>query len=241
MRNGTIRRRDGKPYIAVGDYVKDLKAMWHWHIKVERKRGNLIMDICVDLDRTKPKPTWVYLTEEQVRLLCQHANFKYRTLIMFLYDSGIRAPTELLNIRVGDFSENFSKLLIREEVSKTFGRKINLLLCPPLVRDYVKFENLSTGDALFASNHVVLNRCLRRLAVRVLGGEVSPGGERYSMLSLYDFRHSSACFWLPKYKSESGLKYRFGWKKSEQIHYYTELLGMSDTITTDDLVSPPNG
>lgn len=29
--------------------------------------------------------------------------------------------------------------------------------------------------------------------------------------------------------------YRFGWKKSDKIHYYSELLGMKDTITEDDL------
>jgi hypothetical protein len=58
---------------------------------------------------------------------------------------------------------------------------------------------------------------------------------KHKNLSLYDFRHSSACFWLPRYKSESALKYRFGWKKSDMIHYYTEFLGMKDTISQDDL------
>jgi FtsZ-binding cell division protein ZapB len=52
---------------------------------------------------------------------------------------------------------------------------------------------------------------------------------------MYDLRHSAACYWLPRYKSESALKYRFGWKRSEMIHYYTEFLGMKDTITEEDL------
>ena len=43
-------------------------------------------------------------------------------------------------------------------------------------------------------------------------------------------------YWLPRYKSESALKYRFGWKGTEMIHYYTEFLGMKDTITEDDLI-----
>ena len=30
--------------------------------------------------------------------------------------------------------------------------------------------------------------------------------------------------------------YRFGWKKSDKIHYYSELLGMKDTITEEDLL-----
>ena len=56
-------------------------------------------------------------------------------------------------------------------------------------------------------------------------------------LTMYDFRHSSACFWLPKYKSRSALLYRFGWKKEEEIHYYTELLGMKDTISEEDMLT----
>ncbi|HJX50328.1 MAG TPA: hypothetical protein VJ438_02605, partial [Candidatus Nanoarchaeia archaeon] len=36
--------------------------------------------------------------------------------------------------------------------------------------------------------------------------------------------------------SESALKYRFGWKKSDKIHYYSELLGMKDTISEEDLL-----
>src|SRR3989344_7536535 len=52
---------------------------------------------------------------------------------------------------------------------------------------------------------------------------------------MYDFRHISCCYWLPRYKSESALKYRFGWKGSDKIHYYSELLGMRDTIAEEDL------
>jgi len=53
---------------------------------------------------------------------------------------------------------------------------------------------------------------------------------------MYDFRHCSCCYWLPRYKSESALKYRFGWKKSDKIHYYSELLGMKDTINEEDML-----
>ena len=57
-----------------------------------------------------------------------------------------------------------------------------------------------------------------------------------SNLTMYDFRHCSCCYWLPRYKSESALKYRFGWKKSDKIHYYSELLGMKDTIREEDML-----
>ena len=86
----------------------------------------------------------------------------------------------------------------------------------------------------------VVNRYLQPLAKRVLGGGIIRAGEVYPRLTMYDFRHSSACYWLRRYKSESALKYRFGWKKTEQIHYYTQLLGMADNITEDDLLVGTN-
>ncbi|MCG8404167.1 MAG: site-specific integrase [Phycisphaerales bacterium] len=236
MRNGRISKKDGGMYKSVRDFVKDFKSFWHWHMKVQRKQGNILVDICVDLDTTKSKPRWVYLTEEQVRKLCNNAKYDRKVLMMFLFDSGIRSPTELVNVRVSDLHDNCTKLNIREETSKTFGRKINLLLCSELLEEYIREKKLRPSDYLFPISPPVVNRYLKRLATRVLGEAESPAGEKYSNLTMYDFRHSSACYWLPRYKNESALKYRFGWKKTEQIHYYTEFLGMRDTISDDDLL-----
>ena len=81
-----------------------------------------------------------------------------------------------------------------------------------------------------------MNRYLKRASEKLFGEEKSLGGEKYSNLTLYDFRHCSCCYWLPRYKSESALKFRFGWKKSDKIHYYSEMIGMRDTITEEDLL-----
>ena len=70
----------------------------------------------------------------------------------------------------------------------------------------------------------------------MFGDKNSPAGAKYSDLTMYDFRHCSCCYWLPKYKSESALKYRFGWKSSDKIHYYSELLGMKDNISDEDML-----
>lgn len=236
MRNGLIKRNDGLAFKNVGDYVKDLKAFWHWYMKINRKKGIEIRDITIDLDTSKEKPDWVYLTEEQVKQLCANANPKYEALIWFLFDTGIRAPTELVNVRVSDFYNDFKELNIREETSKTFGRRIKLMLCSTLIKSYIKQLGLKSEDYLFSIGYKSANKALKRLAKKVLGEGVSPAGQKYSDLSLYDFRHNSCCYWLPRYKSESALKYRFGWKKSEKIHYYTEFLGMRDTITQDDML-----
>ncbi len=238
MRNGTIKRIDGKCYQSVVDFVKPFKAFWHWHIKVNKKKDIKITDITEDIDASNPKPRWVYLSDEQARKLCNNAKPEYKTLIMFLYDTGIRSPGELINIRISDIYEDFKKLNIRQEIVKkgSFGRKINLMLCSDLLKQYVQDKGLQNNDQLFKISPPVVNQYLKRLAKRVLGDGESLAGEKYSNLTMYDFRHCSCCYWLPRYKSESALKYRFGWKKSDKIHYYSELLGMKDTIREEDML-----
>jgi hypothetical protein len=236
MKKGKIKRLDGKPYKSISDFVKVFKAFWHWHQKVNKKNGNGISDITEDLDSRQEKPKWVYLTEEQVRSLCNQAKFEYKVLFMFLFDTGIRSPTELMNVKVSDLYNGYKELNIRDEISKTFGRKIKLMLCSTLLREYIKEKELTENDYLFEITPSAVNRYLKTLAEKVLGDSNSPAGEKYSALTMYDLRHNSACYWLPRYKSESALKYRFGWKGSEFIHYYTEFLGMKDTISEEDIL-----
>ena len=235
MREGVIKRKDNKEYKSVGNYVKDFKAFWHWHQKVNRKKGIDISDITLDLDTRKDKPKWVYLTEEQVRKLCNNARYDYKVLFMFLFDTGIRAPTELMNVKVSDFYNDFKELNIREETSKTFGRRIKLMICSEMIKEYIKNSQLMSEDYVFQIKPDTVNRYLKRLSLKLFGNKETEAGSRYSDISMYDFRHISCCYWLPRYKSESALKYRFGWKKSDKIHYYSELLGMKDTISEEDM------
>ena len=236
MRNGEILTKSGKKFISAGDYVKTFKAFWHWWQKVNRKKGIEILDITEDLDSKSDKPKWVYLDDEQVKKLCNFARYDYKVLMMFLFDTGIRAPTEVMNIKVSDFYNDFKEVQIREDVSKTFGRRIKLMISSELIKNYVKDNKFKEEDYLFQLSPASVNKYIKRLAERLFGHEKSPAGERYSNLTMYDFRHCSCCYWLPRYKSESALKYRFGWKKSDKIHYYSEMLGMKDTITEEDLL-----
>jgi len=235
MSRGDIKKKDGGVYISTVYFIKVFKAFWHWYQLINRKKGIEILDITPNLDTRSEKPKWVYLTEEQVKLLCDNARPKYRVLMMFLFDTGIRSPTELVNVKVSDFYNDFKEVMVREEVSKTFGRKIKLMLCTELIKEYVKQENLSKEDYIFPIKPSTVNKYLQRLAERILGDKESLAGEKYSHLTMYDFRHVSCCYWLVRYKSESALKYRFGWKKSDKIHYYSELLGMRDTISEEDM------
>jgi len=238
MKSGSIKRLDGKDYRSPEDYVRVFKAFWHWWMKVNRKQGKEVKDITEDLETRGEKPDWVYLTEEQVKMLADNAKYSYRILIWFLFDTGIRSPSELCNVKVSDLYNNFKELNVREETVKrgSFGRRIKLMLCSELLREFVKVNSLKPEDYLFNINKDVVNKYLKRLSKRLLGDKESPAGEKYCNLTMYDFRHNACCYWLPRYKSESALKYRFGWKKSEKIHYYSELLGMKDTISEEDLL-----
>jgi hypothetical protein len=110
------------------------------------------------------------------------------------------------------------------------------MICSELIKRYVSEKELQPSDYIFPINPKTVNQYLKRVAQRVFGDKVSEAGQKYSDITLYDFRHIACCYWLPRYKSESALKYRFGWKKSDKIHYYSELLGMKDTIAEEDLL-----
>lgn len=236
MRKGKILTQKKKKYKSIGDYVKVFKAFYHWYMKVSKKKGKEVKDITFDLDTSTEKPKWVYLKEEQINVLFNRAKYEYQVLIMFLFDSGIRSPTELINVKVSDLSSDCKVLNIREEISKTFGRRIKLMLSYGLLKEYIEKKGLKENDYLFPICPKVTNQYLKRLGKKCFGEKESLAGEKYSNLTLYDFRHCSCCYWLPRYKSESALKYRFGWKKSDKIHYYSELLGMKDTISEEDLL-----
>ncbi len=235
MKSGKLSRSDGKKYMCVQDYVKIFKSFWHWHMKSSKKKGVLVEDITTDLDMSNDKPKWVYITEEQFYILSNNVSPRMRTLLLFLFDTGIRAPTELMNVRVSDFHNDFKELNIRDEISKTFGRRIKLMLCSEQVKNFVLSNKLGKDDYVFKFSPPAANRIIQKVAKKLFGDEVSPAGQKYSQMTLYDFRHNACCYWLPRYKSESALMYRFGWKKSDKIHYYSELLGMKDTIQEEDL------
>lgn len=229
MRSGKITKASGEPYKAAADYVKTAKSFWHWYMRRERRAGRQVLDITVDLDTSREKPKFNYLTYEKFKELSDQAKFEYRVMLWVAYDSGAR-PSELFNIRSCDIEkteEGYFQVTIREEASKTFGRKIKLLLATQILREYQARYGLKGEAFLWQMSLKHASQYIKRLGKRVFD---------IDDLSLYDLRHSSACYWLPRYKSESALKYRFGWQKSEMITYYTEWLGMKDTITQDDLI-----
>lgn len=237
IRSGKIKRKDGGEYASIDTYVKIFKAFWHWYIKINRKKGINIEDLTVEIDGSaKSKPKWVYLDEEQMKLLLEKCEPRYRAFLSFLYDSGARV-TETFSLLVQDIHEEKGVVHvdIKDENSKTFGRKIKLLLCGKDLLEYIKRSELKQEDRLFGFSPEYTNRYLGELAKQLFGEKISKAGAKYSDLSMYDFRHNSCCYWIQRYKNNTGLMFRFGWKTEKYILYYSEFLGMRDLISQEDL------
>lgn len=233
MRSGILKRRDGKDYLAVGEYVKDFKAFWNWL----RRTGKVTEDITLDLRRSDGrKPAWVYLTEDEFKMLANNANSDYRALIWLMYDTGMRV-TEAYSIRIGDFSQDFTQLNIRKEYAKTFGRIIKLKLCSSFIREFVKVHNLEADDYVFIKEPPAFNKYLRTMAKKLFGASESPARKPYSQLRLYDLRHNASCYWLKRYPTTSGLMYRMGWSEEKEVKYYSEFLGQADSIDDDHMIT----
>jgi len=136
LRNGTVKTEKGKAYRCIDTFGSNFKAFWHWHQKVNRKNGSDTLDITIDLDIRAEKPDWVYLNEEQIKEILNTAKFEYKVLISFLIDTGVRSPSELINIKVSDLYSNCKELKIRQEIVKrrSFERRIKLMLCSDLLK-----------------------------------------------------------------------------------------------------------
>jgi len=247
MREGKILNKRGTPHLCVSTYAKIFAAFWRWVMRTKKKEGIFLPDVVESLDTAADrKPKWSYFTLKDVEKIAQVATkFYYKALVYFLFDSGIRAPKELMNVRAMDITEvpntNYLFLNVRNETSKTFGRKIKLMICSDILKNYIKMNNFKGPDFLFFKDYVNTTRVISKLGYKALGiGKPLIQKSRKILIqngiTMYDFRHNSVCHYLPIYKSENQMKYRYGWKKSEMIHYYSEFMGMVDTITDDDML-----
>ena len=155
---------------------------------------------------------------------------------MFLFDSGAR-PQEAYSLKVNDFSADYLHLTIRPEIAKTFGRTITLKLSSALIKEYINRNNLQPDDFLIIKQQAAFNKYLRTHAVKLFGTGNTKARKPYSQMRLYDIRHNASCYWLKRYQKQNALMYRMGWVKEEEVRYYSEFLGMSDTISDEDMVT----
>lgn len=168
------------------------------------------------LDVRVPKKTPDFLTESEVeRLYRECTNSEMRFLIAVLFDSGARAE-EFHNIRFEDIllpegNNNFVKIALKDEYSKTNGRTIGLYwkYSTTAVTDYVekrKKEGINANEPVFKNKYDNVRYILHRLGKKVLGKPV-----HYHL-----FRHSSATYYAPKLNRQE-LCYRYGWAFSSDM------------------------
>lgn len=249
MKNGMILTNNDEPYKDSVSYMKSFIRFWRYYMRIAKKYENKnVYDICQSLDTSKTnKPPWDYITYEQAQQMSNIAPSPYyKALILFLFDSGIRAPKELMNVRVKDItpipdSEKMF-LQIRDETSKTFGRKIKLMLSSEAIKIYLDLSQKKEEEMLFDYSYQSMNKMIKKLGYQVMNIGYTKKDKNgvtryYEGISMYDFRHSSVCYYLPIYQSENQMKYRYGWKKSNMIHYYSEFIGMKDTINEDKITN----
>jgi integrase len=206
-------RQKGKPYAlnTKVDIRKAIKVFLRWRLGVIRAQK-----LAGWLDTRDCFKTPDYLAEAEIeRLLKQCRTAEQRFLVAVLFDSGARAE-EFINIRLEDIrlpegQDNFVKLTLKEEYSKTKGRTISLYWRHSLeaVREYVQArirEGLKADDPVFAKHYDAMRMFLHRLGRRVLGRRVHP----------HLFRHSSATYYAPKLNRQE-LCYRYGWRFSSNM------------------------
>lgn len=210
-------------FASVVDYRKCLRIFLRWKIGLEKCEK-----ISGWLDTRDKIKTPNYLSEREIDKLFKNCkNPSERFLIAVLFDSGARIEA-FLNIRYEDFqlpssNENFIKLTLKEEYSKTKGSTISLYWKNSLnsVRDFIQEreeEGIKSTDQVFNKNYDAVRMFLSRFGKRVLNKEVTP----------HLFRHSSATYYAPKLNRQE-LCYRYGWKfSSDMPDVYISRAGMQN-------------
>lgn len=168
------------------------------------------------LDTRQRNKTPEFLKEAEIERLYKHCRTaQQRFLIAVLFDSGARAE-EFHNIRFEDVylpegKENFAKIALKQEYSKTLGRTITLYWKYSLeaIREYLTervAEGIKPDEPVFQVNYQATRKLLQRLGNSVLKRSV------YYHL----FRHSSATHYATQLNRQE-LCYRYGWRFSSPM------------------------
>ena len=196
---------------SVADYRVNLRIFLNW--KLGSEKSNKISGW---LDTRQKNKTPDYLTEQEVSKLFNHCkNPSERFLIAILFDSGARIE-EFLNLRYEDIqlpegNQNYVKITLKEEYSKTKGRTISLYWKKSLnaIKQFLDertAEGIKSNEQVFNKTYDGIRMFLSRLGKKVLNKKVNP----------HLFRHSSATYYASKLNRQE-LCYRFGWAFSSNM------------------------
>lgn len=213
LSSGEIKTKSGEPYSnsTKVDIRRGMKIYLKW--KLGQTKGNELTDW---LDTRGVKKTPDYLKETEITKLYQHCkSASERFLLAVLFDSGARA-SEFHNIRYEDIQlpegkDNFVKLTLKEEYSKTKGRTISLYWKYSLeaIAEYLKEreqEGIKSNDPVYSGSYDSARFFLMRLGKKILKKSIH----------FHLFRHSSATYYATKLNRQE-LCYRYGWAFSSDM------------------------
>ncbi len=249
MRSGAIATKNGEAYRSAGDYAKVFASFWHWWMKVNRKVGIGIIDLTEDLDKSSPEGRFVYITKEQLDLMLPYLTEEEQIIICFIFDTLIRAPTELMSMKVNNvfIKDGQVWITIPKEISKitNFERRFNLLYCGDALIEYIAKKGLKPNDYLFDFKHSLLTEKLHKVGKQLFGEGVSDpsAGGKYEELSMYDFRHAGAVHYRILASKNAkitldSIRQRGGWSDFKMLNYYTKFIGIDGSIDKNDLIIP---
>lgn len=214
----TLRKMNGDPYShTLKSRVKIHFARYlTWRLATKPEKVATLTKLLKINPRMRQKNP-PFLTELEVDKLyksCKSNDERY--FIAVLFSSGARLG-EFYNVRKSDIilpiknGENFVKIVLRDEFSKTKGRTISLYYKYGLdaVTEYFRErvnEGMGENDPLWNKSYVAARKWLTRFGQKVLNKNV------YFHL----FRHSSAT-WLANKLNRQELCYYFGWKFSSPM------------------------
>lgn len=226
LSSGKIKSNKKKPY--THSTKVDIRVSFKTYLKWKLGDNDHYRSLTDWLDTRDVKKTPDYLSEEQVEKIYKKSKSdEERFFIAVLFDSGARAE-EFHNIRYEDIqlptkTDNFVKLTIKAEYSKTEGRTICLYWkhTSEAVKDYLEqreAEGIKAHDVVFNNSYDNMRQFLHRLGKKVLKKSI-----HYHL-----FRHSSATFYSSKLNRQQ-LCYRYGWKfSSDMPDVYISRAGMEN-------------
>jgi len=233
LRNNIKSKRPGNTDFSdsvKGKIKKILMQYLTWRIKDVKKLALLLKSLKIRTPKKERTPE--FLTEQEVDKIyknCRNAEERY--LIAVLFSSGARAG-EFINIRQDDFElpknqDNFVKLTMRGEFSKTKGRTISLYYKNALeaVNEFLNQrirEGIQPDEPVWKMSPIatikkinsfgkIKTRDKKTKEIRYIGRKAVD-----KILHMHLFR-SSCATWLANRLNRQELCYYFGWRFSSPM------------------------
>jgi len=228
------------------DYAKRWNAFWNWWKAENRREGKVVIDLTLSLKNFKQQNSgesnFVWLTKEEFDKFRSYFDEDKQVILLFCFDSLIRFPTEILSLKVENIFQKNGEVWVQipKEISKTIGRKFNLVYSGEALLSYIKRHDKKSEDYLFEFSPAMFNQEMQRAARQLWDDKKSEGGEFYKNITGYDLRHSGAVHFRELFQKTGQsldlLRERGGWNNFDIINYYTKRLGLDGYISKEKLL-----